>query len=157
MKFYTSYYANMKNIPANYLCVGISRVCPEWLIDNEPPNFLFVRGNILAPSSELLSDMKSGKITEDEYTERYKEQIHKTFSNNHFFTDFDGWIESMEEQFEDKYEAIVFLCYEKPSDFCHRHILREMFNYEYHVRCDELKTKEPTVKKQEEIKTTALF
>ena len=146
----------MKNIPANYLCVGISRVCPDWLIENEPANFLFVKSNILAPSSQLLSDIKSGKITQAEYTEKYKEQIHKTFSKIDGFLDFHDWIEKMDEEFSDKYEAIVFLCYEKPTDFCHRHILREIFNYEYHIRCEELAYKEETPKK-EDINTVALF
>ena len=57
IRLYTSYYANMKNIPANYLMVGISQFCPDWLKDDAPDNFLFVRGNFLAPTKELLNDI----------------------------------------------------------------------------------------------------
>ena len=66
----------------------------------------------------------------------------------------------MNDEFEDKYDAVVFLCYEKPTDFCHRHILREILNYEYRIRCDELNYKEETEetkKRNVSAKSNALF
>ena len=86
IKLYTSYYPNMKNIPANYLMVGISQFCPEWLKDVAPDNFLFVRGNFLAPTKELLNDIKSGNIDPSEYRKRYEEQFDefcKNYENNY--------------------------------------------------------------------------
>ena len=160
IKLYTSYYANMKNIPATYLMVGISRTCPEWLKENTSDNFLWTPNNILAPPASLLSDIKSGKIDQNQYTERYKEHIHYIFSHNRDFRDVQDWYENMNDEFEDKYDAVVFLCYEKPTDFCHRHILREMLNYEYRIRCDELNYKEETEETQKRnvsAKSNALF
>ena len=160
IKLYTSYYANMKNIPATYLMVGISRTCPEWLKENTNDNFLWTPNNILAPPVSLLSDIKSGRIDQNQYTERYKEHIHYIFSHNRDFRDVQDWYEKMNDEFEDKYDAVVFLCYEKPTDFCHRHILREMLNYEYRIRCDELNYKEETEETQKRnvsAKSNALF
>ena len=127
----------MKNIPTDHLCVGISLYCPEWLKVNHPDNFLFIENNFLAPSKELLEGIKMGSITKDQYTERYKDQIRHCFDRFPEFDNFHDWIDQLDKEFSDKYSAVVLLCYEKPGDFCHRNILREMLNYEYHIRCDE--------------------
>lgn len=98
---------------------------------------MFVRGNFLAPSKELLSDIKSGKIDYSEYRKRYEEQFNTFFEDSYEYKNVDQWYQTMDEQFSDKYQAIVFLCYEKPSDFCHRHILRDILNYKFHIRIEE--------------------
>jgi len=146
----------MKNLPSNYLMVGISRSCPNWLKgENQPGNFLFVPDNVLAPPASLLSERKSGNVSDEEYKRRYKEHIHYSFSHSIDYKDIKDWYEKMCDEFEDKYEGIVFLCYEKPTDFCHRHILREIFNREYHIQIDEFPVKEKMEKK--EPITNALF
>ena len=50
----------------------------------------------------------------------------------------------MEQILEDIYDLegmtdseVIFLCYEKSDDFCHRHILRDILNYKYHIRIEE--------------------
>lgn len=135
MKFYTSYYANFKNIPTDYMCVGISRTCPEGF--NEYKNFLFVKDNVLAPEQELLDDYKSGRETEDGYKRRYVEHFLDQFGYYRKFKSFEDFIAAVEKEYEKDYEAIVFLCYEKPSDFCHRHILRDMMNKVFNIPCEE--------------------
>ena len=157
IKLYTSYYANIKNIPANYLMVGISQFCPEWLKDNAPDNFLFMRGNFLAPTKELLNDIKSGNIDQFEYRKRYEEQFDEFFKNASYqYKTVDQWYQAMDEEFSDKYQAIVFLCYEKPSDFCHRHILRDILNHKHHIRIEEFAHPEE-IKENKEPKTKPLF
>ena len=157
IKLFTSYYANMKNIPSNYMMVGISRTCPEWLQVNQPSNFFWTKDNALAPPASLLSDMKSGKINEDEYRKRYVDHIHYIFSRGLVFNDFHDWYQMVSDEYEDKFDGIVFLCYEKPSDFCHRHILRDIINHEYKVRIDEFYYKDDQKSDKKEIKTNALF
>lgn len=147
----------MKNIPSDNLCVGISRYCPDWLKINHLDNFLFIENNFLAPSKELLEGIKNGSITQTEYTERYKDQIHHCFDKFSWFDSFDDWIYQLDNEFSDKYSAVVLLCYEKPTDFCHRHILREMLNYEYHIRCDEFPYKDDQEQLKKETKHKALF
>jgi len=157
IKLYTSYYANIKNIPTNYLMVGISQFCPEWLKYDAPDNFLFVACNFLAPTKELLNDIKSGNIDPSEYRKRYNEQFDEFFKNcSYQYKTVDQWYQKVDEEFSDKYQAIVFLCYEKPSDFCHRHILRDILNYKHHIRIEEFTCQEET-KENKEPKSKALF
>ena len=145
MQFFTSYYGNYKNIPKEYVCIGISRYCPEWFSKGNYDNFVFIKDTILAPDKDLLDDMKSGRETEEGYKRRYVEGLFKKLGN----IPFNDYIESFSDLYKD-YEAIVFLCYEKPDDFCHRHILRKLMNNVFHIPCEELETE----KKQKE---TALF
>ena len=155
MKFYTSYYGNYKNIPTDYFCVGISRYCPDGFMNDDYKNFLFVRNNILAPEKELLDDMKSGKETEDGYKRRYVEHLLSYFGEGKRYDSFEDFINAISENFRDKYQAIVFLCYEKPNDFCHRHILRNLMNRIFHIPCEELEVVDSS-KKQTKTQT-ALF
>ena len=157
IELYTSYYANMKNIPANYLMVGISQYCPEWLKEDAPDNFMWVKGNFLAPDKELLDDIKSGRIDHETYRERYTNKFYESFDKNYVYKSVDDWYQAMDEEFSDKYGAIVFLCYEKPSDFCHRHILRDILNYRHHIRIEEYPYPEEKKVTNDIPKTKALF
>ena len=65
MKFYTSYYANIKNIPKNCMCVPISLMIPDFI--REMSDVTIVRNNFIAPDIELLNDIKEGRINEEEY------------------------------------------------------------------------------------------
>ena len=145
MQFFTSYYGNYRNIPKDYVCIGISRYCPEWFRKGNYDNFVFVEDNILAPEKDLLDDMKSGRETEEGYKRRYVETLFRKLEGISIYTYFG----SLSRKYE-QYKAIVFLCYEKPEDFCHRHILRKLMNNIFHIPCEELETE----KKQKE---TALF
>lgn len=140
MELFTSYYANLKKIPMNYAAIGISRVCPDWLNgDKSPSNFYFWDDNLFAPSIDLLSEMKNGKIDRSAYTLRYYRELNEKF---HFKEDKGKsllfHIEDLKRRFFD-YSAIVFLCYEKPTEFCHRHLLGDLLSY-YGVFVSEMET-----------------
>lgn len=130
MDFYTSYYANIKNIPGDYAAIGISRFCPDWLEKgNGPSNFYFWEDNQFAPSVGLLDDMKHRGLSEKEYAARYYGELDGRF---HFTLDsgkqlFD-YIGTLSHRFFD-YNAIVFLCYERPEYFCHRKVLSAILRY----------------------------
>ena len=102
IKLYTSYYANMKNIPTNYLMVGISQYCPEWLKEDAPDNFMWVKGNFLAPDKELLDDIKSGRIDHKTYTERYTNKFYESFDKSYVYKSVDDWYQAMDKEFSDK-------------------------------------------------------
>ena len=148
MKFYTSYYGNYRNIPKNYMCIGISLYCPENLINSGHENFMFVEGNILAPDKCLLDDIKSGKETEDGYKKRYVECLLSRFGEGMRYPTFESFIRSLEENYELRYDAIVFMCYEKPEDFCHRHIVRNLMNKIFHIPCEEYMIEKETKKEK---------
>lgn len=135
MKLYTSYYANYKNIPADYMCIGISQVCPftDLNAGSFYSNFVFYKDNMLAPSRELLSGFKAGKYTSQEYKKMYVTRIFE-------FLEASGetlpeWVSKLEEAYA-KWKGIVFLCYESPDKFCHRHIFSKLLNL-YGIPCDE--------------------
>lgn len=126
MKIYTSFYSNFNKIPKKYLCVGISRYIPKEFQTTEIDNFLYTPNNILSPSEKLLSDIKQGKITQEEYARRYYTEIGQGmrmlgFSNSNEY--FAKMISTFETYNDEGFEALVLMCYEKPQEFCHRHLL----------------------------------
>lgn len=140
MKHFTSYYANFPKIPKDYMCIGISRTCPDWLQGNIP-NFSFYRHNILAPSEYLLTQYKAGKISEEEYKKIYITELLTSIQVEMHEKDIPSWMEKVDNNYEHnsytKWEALVFMCYEPPHQFCHRHLFRRLLNNVYHIPCEE--------------------
>jgi uncharacterized protein YeaO (DUF488 family) len=101
---YTSYFANIKNLPKKLKPISISRFSPEWYTGEEDKS--------LAPSKDLLLGYRSGKYNKQDYINIYKEQL----SNLNPF------------DVHQKHQDHALLCYEKSSDFCHRHLLSEWLN-----------------------------
>ena len=100
MKHFTSYYANFGNIPKDYMCVGISRICPDWFKGNNIPNFMFVRHNVLAPSESILYGHKNGTITEDQYTRQYISDVITKVQTELKQPDIPTWINYVDNFFE---------------------------------------------------------
>lgn len=118
----TSYYDKVKNnleIRQQLICVSVTKPNNLWYI----PEF-----TELAPSYKLLRDFHDNKETEDGYIRRYKEQLARlnpqTIYNN------------MLEKTRGK-EPII-LCYCRPTDFCHRHILAEWFENSLGLKVREI-------------------
>ena len=111
MEIYTGYYAKMKKYKElGLIPVSIAFATPIWY-----------EGEIcfeLAPPCKLISGYKNGIISKDDYAKKYKNFL-KTVN----------WAEVIEKLYSisDKYDGkdLVLCCYEKSSDFCHRHILAE--------------------------------
>ena len=111
--FYTSNYARKGNHPLAY---AISAKPPTWY-----------SGKILttlAPSWEILNDYKSGTITEEDYTIRYLESLYKRKVNPH-------------ELVNALPDGAILLCYESPTDFCHRHAAAEWIEHHTGVKVTE--------------------
>lgn len=143
MKLFTSYYANYKNIPKSYLCIGISRVCPEWFANNDLDNFMFIKSNVLAPSESLLEKIKSNQISQEQYKKEYVEHLYISLKKYFNCDDLGEWAKRLIEDFKDtEWEGVVLMCYERPEDFCHRHIIRNLLNKVYHIECKEYGIKE---------------
>ncbi len=71
---------------------------------------------VFAPSWEIVTDVKSGRITEEEYTDKYTAQMRVSYKSHKFH-----WLEQL------KQEHIAIACFCTPGAFCHRHILAKMF------------------------------
>ncbi len=87
--------------------------------DNPDAVFIVVTrsaGHILSPSWGLLNDYKAGRINWAQYTERFKREMNC-----------DLCAAEMKRIWDMAQKKDVFLvCYEKPGENCHRHILLEM-------------------------------
>lgn len=106
---YTSYYGNIRNINLKKkpILISISRYTPPG-IDCSTIKFL-------QPPKELLSRFKNGSCDMNEYTSIYLGHL----------KDNKGLMLKMVERLKITEKDVFFLCYERSSDFCHRHILRK--------------------------------
>ena len=118
---YTSYYANHRKYKGMYR-IAISRIYPINSCD-----LCIIK---LAPSHDLLRDYKANISSQEDYTTRYIAQLDVLYNSGKLDL-FVNKIKSIESD-------IVLLCYEKPSDFCHRHILAEYLNNKYFLSIKEL-------------------
>lgn len=90
----------------------------------------------LAPTWEIVNGVKSGEITQDEYTERYVEILAKL---------------DPQKVVDDLGENAIMLCYESPKDFCHRHLVAKWLNENLGLSVEEIYLKELR-EKQEALK-----
>ena len=127
MKIYTSYYANIRNIPDDYFVVATSgAISPE--IEAAVDSW----DRKLAPSKEIYFEYKDNPDWQ-QYTRRFKaERLPKV-----------EWLEMLE-KWEEKankigknLDNVVICCYEKPTDFCHRQILAEDIENEFKTKVEE--------------------
>lgn len=96
---YTSYYAKANKLDKNLKLISIARYSPRWMKIDEY--------KALAPTKEILFQYKEyGDIRK--YIRAYKKDVLSKLSVDKVARDLDG---------------CVLMCYEKSSDFCHRHIV----------------------------------
>lgn len=142
IKLFTSYYSYYKAIPDNYLCIAISRFIPIKFKENNYENFLWVNDNFIAPSKELLLNKKAGNIDEQTYKKIYTKELFFNL-NKIGYNSFNSWYNDISNFYkitQKEWEALVFLCYETPEKFCHRHIFAKILNY-YGIQCEEYSSK----------------
>ena len=101
--FYTASYFQPKHHHGKL--IAVSRTIPKgFRVDD--------RLEFLAPSQALLADWKAENITQEKYTERYREQL-KTSWNQ-----VQNWLSSLSPQ-----ENLSLLCWEAKDKFCHRNLV----------------------------------
>lgn len=104
---FTSYFAQ---VPKIEYPVSIARINPEWYDNPSYPK--------LAPSKELLFDFKYGANKGD--TEFYTVEFMKYLDT----LDFKEVMKELSGIYgTDALDRLALICYEKPSDFCHRHLV----------------------------------
>lgn len=106
MKVYTSYFANGKKLAAAGIrVVGIALYPPKW--------FYGVSMKNVAPTASILFAKNQ---THEQYTERYKREVLSRVNPQQFMADLRRFSNGQD---------VALCCFEKPGDFCHRHILAE--------------------------------
>ena len=117
---YTSYFSKTKKI----LEMGLR---PVAITAGKPKFFNGEHFGEVGPQRPLLNDYKNGIINEEQYTEIYNK-----------FLEYNK--EEIISIVKERYISgnVVFLCYEGPGKFCHRHLLSEFLN-KNNIKCEELK------------------
>lgn len=106
MKIYTSYFGNSRRLHlAGIKVIGISLYPPKWFYGNSLKQVAPTKGILFAKDQ-----------TEEEYTKRYREEVlaHQ---------DMEQFLDAVKTVSGGK--DVALCCYEKPEDFCHRHILAD--------------------------------
>lgn len=116
---YTSYYARINKIPENFVPVSIAARAPQ-----------FYRGLEYKKIAPNHSFFKVWKDTGDNdyYIKHYNEEILSKLNVKEVLSDLLSLTHSYD---------ICLLCYEKSSDFCHRHLVRDWL-VSNNVKCEEM-------------------
>tara|TARA_R110000824_G_scaffold344774_1_gene531397 strand:+ start:161 stop:577 length:417 start_codon:yes stop_codon:yes gene_type:complete len=108
MKIYTSYYGQFKRlIKNNILPISVSLFNPKYLKKD-----IKVSLKYLAPRYKML------KMTEEQYIPEYVKLLQNINPKR--------VIEDLEQASQGK--DVALMCYEIPSDFCHRHMIADWLN-----------------------------
>lgn len=123
---YTTYFAQLRNLPSNVVPISICRFPPQWFHGLE-----YLK---LAPSWSILKRWKDG--TKDcnavqEYIQDFRGQVLNSLSVVRVLDEIQV---SIPNEIKAKMQSpvwrndewhVALVCYEKPSDFCHRHLVSQ--------------------------------
>lgn len=108
MKIWTTYFAAIKKLP-------LDRILPISICGKPIEGWEYPQYKKLAPSWSIYKEYKDS-LDQERYICRFHEEILGSLSREEVLKD-------LEELSQGKDVALV--CYEKPGDFCHRHIVAE--------------------------------
>lgn len=115
---YTSYFAKLKKMPKEIIPISICGKAPD--------QYKGLQYKKLAPKYDFFIKWKQDHDN-DYYIEHFNNEVLNLLNPNKVKDDLLGLSKSND---------IVLLCYEKPSDFCHRHLVSEWFN-KNGIYCEE--------------------
>lgn len=105
---YTSYFGRLKNIPDDIVRVTICGGVPEW--------YHGLQYKKVAPKYGFFQEYKKNG-DQNYYISHYQSEVLDHLSQKEVYSDL--------MKLTNNAKDIVLLCYEKPEDFCHRHLLAE--------------------------------
>lgn len=120
---YTSYFAKLKSLPDNIVPIAICAKVPNW--------YKGLQYKKLTPKYDFFMEWKE---THDNnyYIKCFNEQVLEKLNATDVILDFSR----LSYGYNIGEKDICLLCYEKPSDFCHRHLVAEWLR-ENGFRCEE--------------------
>lgn len=120
MKIYTSYFAKMKKIPENIVRISICGKVPEW--------YDGIQYKKVAPKYKFFMEWKENKDN-NFYIEHFNSEVLDTLSAQSVYEDLERLSNGND---------CVLLCYEKPLDFCHRHLVADWLSEKLNIEVVEL-------------------
>lgn len=120
---YTSYFAKLKSLPDNIIPISICGKAPNW--------YKGLQYKKLAPKYDFFMKWKENHDN-DYYIKCFNEQVLDKLKSEGVVAE----LSKMAGNSNNNFEHICLICYEKPSDFCHRHLVADWLNEEG-FKCEE--------------------
>lgn len=129
---YTSYFAKLKSLPDDIIPISICGKAPDW--------YKGLQYKKLAPKYDFFMKWKENHDN-DYYIKCFKEQVTDKLDANTVVSELNKLIDNFVLNpiiYKDGslIPNIALICYEKPSDFCHRHLVSDWLN-ENGFKCNE--------------------
>ena len=126
MIYKTGYFAKMKKYESmELLPISIAQSMPKCLTG-------CISYKYLAPDWELVQGFKNGTVTEDQFRNTYLDGLNRTIVEKS--------LQDMDRQVQKHGKSgVVLLCWEKPSNFCHRFVLSDYLKSEFGLDIEECK------------------
>jgi hypothetical protein len=131
---YTGYFAKLKSYEeAGLVPVSIALKTPDW--------YHGAQYKKLAPKWSFFSEWKNGshKGDNDYYMQHFKTEVLDNLNPEQVVKELEGFTGVSRDR-------IILICYEKPGDFCHRHLV-SMWLTVNHINCFEPSYLTPVVDK----------
>ena len=109
---YTSYFAKLKSLPDNIIPISICGKAPDW--------YKGLQYKKLAPKYDFFMKWKENHDN-DYYIKCFNSRVLSNLYPEMVLMD-------LIELTDDCEKDICLICYEKPSDFCHRHLVADWLN-----------------------------
>ena len=106
---YTSYFAKLKSLPKNIIPISICAKAPDW--------YKGLQYKTLAPKYDFFMRWKETKDN-DYYIDCFNELVLDPLDARSVIRNLEGMVPYGTTD-------IALICYEKPSDFCHRHLVAD--------------------------------
>ena len=115
---YTSYFGNLKSLPENITPISICGKAPNW--------YTGLQYKKLAPKYDFFMKWKENHDN-DYYIKCFQEQVLNKLDPHLVYQDLCSLTNNTD---------IALICYEKPDEFCHRHLVADWLN-KNGVECKE--------------------
>ena len=116
---YTSYFAKLNKLPPNVVPISICGKTPTW--------YNGLQYKKLAPKYLFFSEWKKNGDN-NYYIEHFNDEVLSTLSPQTVYNELLKLSGGKD---------IALICYEKPADFCHRHLVAEWLT-KNGIKCDEI-------------------
>ena len=110
---YTSYFAKLKKLPSNVIPISICGKAPNW--------YTGLQYKKLAPKYGFFMKWKENHDN-DYYIEHFNKEVLDDLDPFSVISDLQNLLIN---NGYDENSNIALICYEKPGDFCHRHLVSD--------------------------------
>ena len=122
MLIYTSYFAKLNKIPDGLIPISLCGKAPDWYNGFEYKK--------LAPKWKFFKEWKENQDN-DFYIKHFQEEVLKHLNQASVYEELEKIVKEN--------DGCVLLCYEKPEDFCHRHLVADWLEAGLNIQVKELK------------------